>query len=221
MKRNEYDHSRLVDLIQKRPSSEIPSTINEISNIINVSNINKVLLSSEKFLELAVYDMKKIQNIFHELGKEYDLSIIYIKRNINEIVDSGIRHFLSIMNKKHILHYSKYFEFDVNPINYYFDFNDVRQSMLKWIQNAYFIIDKINIKKLSLEYSYENIPLMLNRIFEIDQKLIMNVCQNYTERYNSYPVSDSTKLKEYMEFCKKNYMLKQYFELISYNEFKT
>ena len=62
---------------------------------------------------------------------------------------------------------------------------------------------------------------MLNRIFEIDQKLIMNVCQNYTERYNSYPVSDSTKLKEYMEFCKKNYMLKQYFELISYNEFKT
>ena len=85
MKRNEYDHSRLVDLIQKRPSSEIPSTINEISNIINVSNINKVLLSSEKFLELAVYDMKKIQNIFHELGKEYDLSIIYIKRNITDI----------------------------------------------------------------------------------------------------------------------------------------
>ena len=138
-----------------------------------------------------------------ELGKEYDVNIIYIKRNIFEIVDSGVRHFLSIMSRKNILFYAKYFEFNINPINYYFDLNEVKDSMLKWIKNAYFLIVKVNIKKISIEQNKENIPTLLKEIFEKDQKLIMNLFPIESERFNSYPVHDHKKLKEYKEFCKK------------------
>ena len=80
MQSNESDHSRLVDLIQKSPINKIPLIIKEIAKKINITNNNKILFSSEKFMELAMYDVNKIQYFLDELGKEYDVNIIYIKR---------------------------------------------------------------------------------------------------------------------------------------------
>jgi hypothetical protein len=220
MESNETEHSRLVDLIQKSQIKQIPSLVKEITKNINKPNNNKILFSSEKFMELAMHDVNKMQLFLDEIGKEYEVIIIYIKRNIFEIVDSGVRHFLSIMSRKNNLYYAKYFEFNINPINYYFDFNEVKDSMLKWIKNAYFIIDKINIKKISIDHNEENIPIILKEIFEKDHKLFMNFFPIDSERFNSYPVDDHKKLKEYKEFCKKNFCSNQFIQLISYNEYK-
>ena len=103
-----------------------------------------IVVSSEMFGELLINHPKKFEILIDFLNSDFNFSIIYVERNIEEITKSGFYHFLRIINSTNISFLSKQFNIPVNMENLSFDPKVAKTCIKSWISKMY---DKIKQTK--------------------------------------------------------------------------
>lgn len=215
-----FGHSELVDMIRKTNSlNEITEITLMLRDEIKKKAGEQILISSEKLLELLIENEAKFICFCDELKRFYDLFIVYVIRDCQAIVDSGIRHFVNIMSKSHVIDSSKYFGFRINQKNHYFDFNDVKRKMYLWIENAYHKIENLNFQKIKVIYQKDNCINILSSITKFETNTLNQSLLFMKNKLNTNPIGDRNIFLKYCEFCKANYESSDDIEFITYKEF--
>lgn len=201
-----HHHGLYSDLMEQYgDGKEVSQLVTDLLLEIEKITQNKIILSSERFLELIMLNPSAFDCLVKKLEKHFNVIIVSIHRDYTAIVDSGIRHFINSVNFGNIDYYSDYFGFKVNKINKYFNLDEVRKSFYLWIKKAYENINSIKFTKISISYNRSVIPRILS---EISGSRIQDL--------SIYLKGSDIKLnKNYF-----NYSMLEEYEIYCYNFFK-
>ena len=217
---NKSNHHRLVDLLYKKDEREINIIIKSFAEFAYNNNFNLILLSSEKFTELLMHDYHKFLYFCKELQKHFELTILFVKRDINRIFDSGLRHILHIISKENVFHFSKLFGFELNIVNFHFDIEEVRACIADWILTAYNKIQDISFNTIEVNYDRDIIFEFFSNIPYIEKDHIRIESENFNEKYNTYSINDHEDYLFYLEYLKKIFLSSEKREIVNYFDFK-
>lgn len=217
---HQSDHHRLVDLLYTIDEREINIIIKSFAEYSYKNNLNLILLSSEKFTELLMRDYHKFLYFCKELKKYFELTILFVKRDINRIVDSGLRHILHIINKENVFYFSNFFGFKLNVVNFHFDIEEVRACITDWILKAYNKIQDISFNTIEVKYDKDIIFEILSNIPYIEKDHIRIESENFNEKHNTYSISDHEDYLFYLEYLNKIYLSSEKREIVNYFDFK-
>lgn len=215
-----YHHGYFVDVLEECNSAlSINRFVDRFFYEINKQDCSKIIISSERFLELIVFKFKTFEYFINILKSSLNIVLVYIDRKPQSIVESGIKHFLNIVNEKNVRYYSNYFGFKLNNINSYFELNDVEDCMLNWITDAYKRLKSFDCNYIMVKYSNNIIQNIMHSInINIDINLIKDLLKNQI-RLNSYSTFSRTDLVNYSKFCSFNYNSSKKIEFVSLKEF--
>jgi hypothetical protein len=213
-------HGYIVDVLEKYNSLlSIKRFADWVFYEINKQDCSNIIISSERFLELIVYQFRTFDYFINNLKSSLNVVLVYIDRKTQSIVESGIRHFLNIVNEKNVKYYSNYFGFKLNKINNYFELNDVEDCMLNWITDAYKKLKVFDCNYITVKYSNNVIYDILNSInVNIDINLIKDLLKNQI-KFNNYSTFSKTDLINYSKFCSFNYNSSKKIEFVTLKKF--
>ena len=197
---------------------EVSQLVTDLILEVEKTTQNKILLSSERFLELIMLDPRAFECFVKKLEKHFNVIIVSILRDYPAIVDSGIRHFINTVSLENINYYSDYFGFKINKINKYFNLDEVRNCFYLWIKKAYDNINSINFTKISIPYSRNVIPRILSEISGSKLQDLNSYLKDSDIRMNKNNFKYSI-LKEYEIHCSNLYSSDKYVEFITYDSF--
>lgn len=197
---------------------EVSQLVTDLLLEVEKIDQNKIILSSERFLELIMLDPSVFECFVKKLEKHFNVIIVSILRDYPAIVDSGVRHFINTINLENIDYYSNYFGFKINKINKYFNLDEVRKSFYLWIEKAYDNINSINFTKISIPYSRSVIPRILSEISGSRLNDLNIYLKGSDIRMNKNYFNHSM-LREYENFCRNLYLSEKEAEFITYNSF--
>ena len=218
LSKNVFHHGCIVDLLEKcNATHAIKDVANAVCDKINEQTCRKILLSSERFLEIIVLNSKSFINFIQFLQDTLNVIVIYINRDSKSIVNSGLRHFLSIVNESNIKYYSNYFGFKLNKINNYFNVLDVNYCMLGWINKAYEKLRKIDVDLIEVKYNDNIIHEIFNSIDELKNAKFNQILTFNKIRINTF---SNRKFEDYVRFCTNSYYSTSKVPFISYNQFQ-
>lgn len=141
--------------------------------------------------------------------------IIYIRRNINDLTESGFCHYLRIVNANNIAFFSNQFKFSIDQSNQSFDPNEVYICIRLWVLNAYNKIKSIKCSKIEIDYCNDINFKIINRIIEdISSYDYFKITR--PKNVNEYSKSAYEKYKNY---CKSLYNSNKSGSLIDFETF--
>lgn len=197
---------------------EVSQLVTDLLLEIEKITQNKIILSSERFLELIMLNPSAFDCLVKKLEKHINVIIVSIHRDYTAIVDSGIRHFINTVNFGNIDYYSDYFGFKINKINKYFNLDEVRERFFLWIEKAYDNIKSINFTKISIPYSGSVIPCILSEISGSRLQDLNIYLKGSDIRMNKNYFNNSM-LKEYEIHCSNLYFSDKDVEFITYDSY--
>lgn len=186
--------------------------------IINEAEKNKcaiILISSEMFGELLIEHPKKFEFLIEFLKSNFNFSIIYVERNIEEITKSGFYHFLRIINSENISFLSKQFNIPVNNKNLSFDPKVAKTCIKNWITELYIKIRQIKCHKLKIDYGEVIQKRLLVKISKETIVLFSKITEGVNENSNIYP---DEIYDDYSNYCSEFYAINGSKKLITFEK---
>ena len=212
-------HGGFVDSCEKDLSlMEFKSLFRELTNETKRIHAQKILLCSERFTELMIYNKTIFDEVIKHINNKYNLIILYVDRNIQSLTRSGFNHFINIVNRRNILTLSNQFSINLNVKNKYFDHCDVKHKIYIWISKVYSLINSLHYSKIKVEYTNEIISETLEHL--LGKNNIKLKCKNF---YGIYKLNtrneEGVAFYNYLKFCKINYLSSNARKFISYEQF--
>ena len=218
---NSFHHGDIVNRLELDDSeSSIRNVVNSLYEEIEIVNCHKIIISSERFLELIMNSQNTFSKFIEILQSKLNVVIVFITRDIESIVTSGLKHFVSIVNENNVKTYAKIFGFRLNPINNYFDLNEVEANMHQWISQSYLKIRKLKINCISINYSCDIITSILNFLTNFESEGTIEKLLSDQKKMNRFNNFKQNNFLQYSEFCAKKFKSEEKTNFIRYTDFK-